>query len=37
MGLTCLWAIEGPPFKSTTKILKLQMELFSKGLEAKRS
>jgi AcrR family transcriptional regulator len=37
MGLTCLWAIEGPPFTSTGRVLKLQMELFSKGLEARRS
>lgn len=36
VGLTCVWAIEGPPFKGVTEILKFQMELFSKGLEAKR-
>ncbi len=36
VGLTCVWAVEGPPFKAATEILKFQMELFSKGLEAKR-
>jgi AcrR family transcriptional regulator len=36
VGITCVWAIEGPPFKSTAQILKFQMALFSKGLEAKR-
>jgi AcrR family transcriptional regulator len=36
VGITCVWAIEGPPFKATTEILEFQMELFSKGLEAKR-
>jgi len=37
IGVTCLWAIEGPPFTSTGQVLKLQMELFSTGLEARRS
>jgi AcrR family transcriptional regulator len=36
VGLTCVWAVEGPPFKAATEILKFQMELFSKGLEARR-
>lgn len=36
VGLTCVWAIEGPPFKAAARILKFQMELFCKGLEAKR-
>jgi AcrR family transcriptional regulator len=36
MGLSCVWAIEGPPFTSTGQFVKLQMKLFSKGLEAKR-
>jgi AcrR family transcriptional regulator len=36
VGLTCVWAVEGPPFKGAAQILKFQMELFSKGLEAKR-
>jgi AcrR family transcriptional regulator len=36
VGLTCVWAVEGPPFKITEQILKFQMEVFSKGLETKR-
>jgi AcrR family transcriptional regulator len=36
LGLTCLWAVEGPPFIGTSQILKFQMEVFSKGLRAKR-
>jgi AcrR family transcriptional regulator len=36
LGLSCLWAVEGPPFKMTIQTLEFQMELFSKGLEAKR-
>lgn len=36
VGLTCLWAIEGPPFKVAAQVLEFQMELFSKGLEANR-
>jgi AcrR family transcriptional regulator len=36
MGITCVWAIEGPPFTNTTKVLELQMQLFSKGLEVTR-
>lgn len=36
MGLSCLWAIEGPPFKGTGEVVKLQMQLFSKGLGTKR-
>ena len=36
VGIACVWAIEGPPFKATSRILEFQMELFSKGLEAKR-
>lgn len=36
VGLTCLWAVEGPPFKGAEQILKFQMELFSKGLEPRR-
>ena len=36
VGLTCVWAIEGPPFKGAEQMLKFQMELLSKGLEPKR-
>lgn len=35
MGLTALWAVEGPPFKATTRVLKQEMQLFSEGLERK--
>jgi AcrR family transcriptional regulator len=37
MGISCVWAIEGPPFTNTSKALKLQMELFGTGLEGNRS
>jgi hypothetical protein len=36
VGLTCLWAIEGPPFKRAEQIVKFQIELLSKGLAPKR-
>jgi len=36
LGITCVWAVEGPPFRSASRILKLQMELFSQGLEPQR-
>ena len=36
LGLTGIWAIEGPPFKKAGEVLRLQMKLFSKGLEARR-
>jgi len=36
VGLTCVWAVEGPPFKSAEQVVKFQMELLSKGLEHKR-
>jgi AcrR family transcriptional regulator len=31
MGLSALWAIEGPPFRQTEKTLKLEMKLFCEG------
>jgi AcrR family transcriptional regulator len=34
LGLTGLWAIEGPPFTQASSVLRLQMKLFSKGLDA---
>ncbi|MGH9822225.1 MAG: TetR/AcrR family transcriptional regulator [Blastocatellia bacterium] len=37
LGLTALWAVEGPPFKGTMKILRQEMKLFAEGLERKRS
>lgn len=33
LGLTGLWAVEGPPFRQTEKVLKQEMKLFCKGLE----
>jgi AcrR family transcriptional regulator len=33
MGLSALWAIEGPPFQQTEKTLKLEMKLFCEGLK----
>lgn len=35
VGITCVWAVEGPPFNVAEQILKFQMELFSKGLQPK--
>jgi len=36
MGLSALWAIEGPPFRATEKVLQLEMKLFCEGLEVKK-
>jgi AcrR family transcriptional regulator len=35
LGLTALWAVEGPPFRGTEHTLKQEMKLFCKGLEKK--
>jgi AcrR family transcriptional regulator len=32
MGLSALWAIEGPPFRQTEKTLKQEMKLFCEGI-----
>jgi len=32
LGLTSLWAIEGPPFQFTEKTLKQEIKLFCQGL-----
>ena len=32
LGLTALWAIEGPPFKQTTKVVRQQMQFFTQGI-----
>jgi len=32
MGLTALWAVEGPPFRQTEKALQLEISLFCDGL-----
>lgn len=36
LGLTALWAVEGPPFRATRWMVRQEMMLFSKGLKAKR-
>jgi AcrR family transcriptional regulator len=35
LGLTALWAIEGPPFRMTEDVLRREVELFCEGLEAR--
>jgi|SRR5580698_1146498 AcrR family transcriptional regulator len=35
LGLTALWAIEGPPFRGTEKILKQEIKIFCEGLGAR--
>ncbi len=35
IGLTALWAVEGPPFRGTERVLRQEMKLFSQGLEAR--
>jgi AcrR family transcriptional regulator len=35
MGLSALWAVEGPPFRSTEKTLRATMKLFAEGLGEK--
>ena len=36
LGLSALWAVEGPPFRMTEQIVKQEMKLFCEGLEAGR-
>ena len=36
LGLTALWAIEGPPFRATDYALEREIALFCEGLEAKK-
>jgi AcrR family transcriptional regulator len=33
LGLTALWAVEGPPFRSTERALKHEITLFCEGLK----
>jgi len=35
LGLSALWAIEGPPFRQTEKILKQEIKLFCEGLRTR--
>ena len=37
LGLTALWAVEGPPFEQTTKVVRQQMQFFTKGILRKKS
>ena len=37
LGLTALWAVEGPPFHRTEMVLKQEMKLFCEGLENRKS
>lgn len=34
LGITALWVVEGPPFRTTERVLRQQMKFFSQGLEA---
>lgn len=36
MGLTALWAVEGPPFRGTEQVLKQEIKLFCEGLRVKK-
>lgn len=35
LGLTALWAVEGPPFQGTAKVLRQEIAIFCEGLEAR--
>jgi hypothetical protein len=35
LGLAALWAIEGPPFRGTEKILNQEIKIFCEGLGAR--
>jgi AcrR family transcriptional regulator len=32
LGLTALWAVEGPPFEQTTHVVRQQMRFFTEGI-----
>ena len=34
MGLSALWAVEGPPFRATNRLVQQQMKMFSDGIKA---
>lgn len=36
LGLTALWAVEGPPFRGTERITRQEMKLFAEGLEKRK-
>jgi AcrR family transcriptional regulator len=35
LGLTALWAVEGPPFQQTTEVVRQQMQFFTQGIMRK--
>ena len=37
LGFTALWAIEGPPFTGTTRVVERELMLFCEGLEGRSS
>jgi AcrR family transcriptional regulator len=37
LGLTALWAVEGPPFRRTEQVLRREIQLFCEGLKEKSS
>lgn len=37
LGLTCVWAMEGPPFRGTEQLLKQEIKLFCEGLKRRSS
>jgi hypothetical protein len=36
LGLTALWAVEGPPFTQVSRVVERELTLFGKGLEVSR-
>ena len=36
LGLTAVWAIEGPPFRGTERLLQEEMRLFCEGLKERK-
>jgi hypothetical protein len=32
LGLTALWAVEGPPFEQSTQLVRQQMQFFTEGI-----
>lgn len=37
LGLTALWAVEGPPFQETDRVLRQEMKLFCDGINGRSS
>jgi len=35
VGLMTVWVMEGPPWRGTSRLLKLQMQMFCEGIEGK--